>query len=84
MDLSKCGYQTVVVLVQENRLEDSTWYIDSGCCRHMTGNKNFLSDVIKCSGPNISFGDNSKGKAVGKGKIVHGNIIVSEVLLVDN
>ncbi|XP_073121261.1 uncharacterized protein [Henckelia pumila] len=45
---------------------DESWYLDSGCSRHMTGNDKLLSELIKCHGPTITFGDNSQGKTVGK------------------
>ena len=41
----------------------------------MTRFKNLLSEVMSCTGPKIIFGDNSKGKIVGKSKIIHGNIV---------
>ena len=50
----------------------------------MTGNSRLLTEVSKYAGPKITFGDNSKGKTVGKGKIVHGNITINDVLLVEN
>ena len=65
-------------------LEKSTWYFDSGCSRYMTGNRKLLFDIEKCSCPKISFGNNSKGKTVGKGKIIHGNININDVYLVEN
>ena len=60
------------------------WFLDSGCSRHMTGDKRLLTDVIKCTGPKITFGDKARGKTVGKGKITHGTITIIEVLLVEN
>ncbi|XP_073138522.1 uncharacterized protein [Henckelia pumila] len=65
-------------------MENTTWYLDSGCSRHMTGNKDLLSEIIQYKGPKIIFGDNSKGRTVGKGKITHCNIIINDVLFVDN
>ena len=50
----------------------------------MTGDRRLLTDIMKSSGPRITFGDNSKGKTVGKGKIIHGNIAINDVLLVEN
>ncbi|GJU89018.1 ribonuclease H-like domain-containing protein [Tanacetum coccineum] len=35
--------------------------IDSGCSRHMTGNKSYLSDYEEINGRFIAFGGNSKG-----------------------
>nr|GEZ59841.1 hypothetical protein [Tanacetum cinerariifolium] len=42
--------------------------IDSGCSRHITGNKCYLTDFKAFDGGFISFGD-GKGKISGKGKI---------------
>ena len=50
----------------------------------MTGNSKLLSDIERCSGPRISFGNNSKGKTVGKGKIIHSDININDVYLVEN
>ena len=50
----------------------------------MTGNSQLLIDVSKYSGPKISFVDNSKGKTVGKGKIIHSNNTINDVLIVEN
>ncbi|GKF15659.1 hypothetical protein Tco_0057121, partial [Tanacetum coccineum] len=35
--------------------------IDSGCSRHMTGNKSYLSDYEEIDGGFVAFGGNSKG-----------------------
>lgn len=50
----------------------------------MTENKELLTEVIECKEPRLTFGDNSKGRTVGKSKIIHGNVIVKDVLLVEN
>ncbi|GJS35042.1 hypothetical protein Tco_0533424 [Tanacetum coccineum] len=43
--------------------------IDSGCSRHMTENKSYLSDYEEIDGGFVAFGGNSKGgKITGKGK----------------
>ncbi|XP_073017771.1 uncharacterized protein [Primulina eburnea] len=55
---------------KKRNLEESIWFLDSGCSRHMTGNKDLLSEIVDCKGPTITFGDNSKGKAVGKGVVL--------------
>ncbi|GJX89350.1 retrovirus-related pol polyprotein from transposon TNT 1-94 [Tanacetum coccineum] len=44
--------------------------IDSGCSRHMTGNKSYLSDYEEIDGGFVAFGGDSKGgRITGKGKI---------------
>ncbi|WP_409226504.1 hypothetical protein, partial [Klebsiella pneumoniae] len=50
------------------------WYLDSGCSRHMTGDKaKFISLTLK-DGGYVTFGDDSKGKIIGIGKIGNGSI----------
>ncbi|XP_073038269.1 uncharacterized protein [Primulina eburnea] len=70
--------------VKKTKISSSTWYLDSGCSRHMTGQKSLLSEVVNCVGPEITFGDISEGKTVGKDKIIHGNITIKDVLLIEN
>ncbi|GJX82072.1 ribonuclease H-like domain-containing protein, partial [Tanacetum coccineum] len=44
--------------------------INSGCSRHMTGNRSYLTDYEEIDGGFVAFGGNSKGgKITGKGKI---------------
>nr|GEY79580.1 hypothetical protein [Tanacetum cinerariifolium] len=44
--------------------------IESGCSRHMIGNKSYLIDYEEINGGFVAFGGNSKrGKITGKGKI---------------
>ncbi|GJS31626.1 hypothetical protein Tco_0492246 [Tanacetum coccineum] len=44
--------------------------IDSGCSRHMTGNKSYLSDYEEIDGGFVAFGgDSNGGRITGKGKI---------------
>ncbi|GKA27431.1 retrovirus-related pol polyprotein from transposon TNT 1-94 [Tanacetum coccineum] len=43
--------------------------IDSGCSRHMTGNRSYLTDYEEIDGGFVAFGGNSKGgKITGKGR----------------
>ncbi|GJU42777.1 ribonuclease H-like domain-containing protein [Tanacetum coccineum] len=47
--------------------------IDSGCSRHMTGNKCYLTEYEDYDGGFVSFGD-GKGRIFGKGKIKTGTL----------
>ena len=61
--------------------------LDSGCSQHMTGNARMFSSIDKDDTPcnNITYGDNSKGKVKGLGKIAISNdLSISNVLLVDS
>ncbi|KAJ9544869.1 hypothetical protein OSB04_024576 [Centaurea solstitialis] len=61
----------------------STWYIDSGCSRHMTGTLELLSHYVNKEGSSVAFGGNQKGKIKGYGMIVKGEITVNQVSYVD-
>ncbi|GJU42704.1 putative ribonuclease H-like domain-containing protein [Tanacetum coccineum] len=52
---------------------------NSGCSRHMTGNKDFLTDYQDIDGGFVSFGGSVKGgKITGKGKIRTYNVLFTE------
>ncbi|GJS05771.1 putative ribonuclease H-like domain-containing protein [Tanacetum coccineum] len=57
--------------------------IDSGCSRHMTGNRSYLTDYEEIDEGFIAFGGNSKGgKITGKGKIRTGKLDFEDVYFV--
>ena len=48
---------------QEKKKHMSTWYVDIWCSRHMTGNKELLSNYEeKLGGGSVTFGDDRKGQ----------------------
>ncbi|KAL6569146.1 hypothetical protein OROHE_003427 [Orobanche hederae] len=50
--------------------KDDQGYFDSGCFRHMTGNKDYLIDFKEIDGVYIAFGGGADGaKITGKGTI---------------
>ena len=59
------------------------WVLDSGCSRHMTGEKSLLTDVVMRTGPIVIFGDDSKGFTTGYGKLKVGNVIIEDISLVE-
>ncbi|XP_057444079.1 uncharacterized protein LOC130736254 [Lotus japonicus] len=59
------------------------WYFDSGCSRHMTGNKEYLENIKGYASNFVTFGDGAKGKIKGIGKLVNpGSPDLDDVLLV--
>jgi len=50
-------------------LDTCLWYLDSGCSKHMTGDKTLLKEVHMGKGGRITYGDGSQSKVVGKGII---------------
>ena len=71
---------------KDNRTTDkvntSVWYMDSGCSSHMTKDASLLQDIKERDGPSVTFGDNSKGKIVGKGTLTNGITTVTNVAVV--
>ncbi|GJX68947.1 hypothetical protein Tco_0304674 [Tanacetum coccineum] len=56
---------------------------DSGCSRHMTGNKSFLTDYQEIDGGFVAFGGSPKGgKITEKGKIRTGKLDFEDVYFV--
>nr|GEU43676.1 retrotransposon protein, putative, Ty1-copia subclass [Tanacetum cinerariifolium] len=64
-------------------LETDEWMKDSGCSKHMTGNKSLFSTYKAYDGGNVVFGSNLKGKIIGSSIIAirtdHGHEFDNEV-----
>ncbi|GJY14715.1 retrovirus-related pol polyprotein from transposon TNT 1-94 [Tanacetum coccineum] len=50
-------------------LEPDKWIKDSGCSKHMTGNRKLFSTYKAYNGGNVIFGRNLRGNIIGKGQI---------------
>ena len=59
------------------------WILDSGCSRHMTGEKSLLTNVVEKAGPVVTFGDDNKGFTTGYGNLKIGNVIIENISLVE-
>lgn len=60
------------------------WYFDSGCSRHMTGNKEFLVNIRQMQGGDVTFGNGLNGKILGIGTLnFEGLPKLKNVMLVD-
>jgi hypothetical protein len=60
------------------------WLIDSGCSRHMTGDKGWFSSLVRVVTKRyIAFGDNGRGRVLSEGEIkVSDKITLKHVALV--
>ena len=45
------------------------WFLDSGCSRHMTGDKSMFAYLSSKDGGYLIFRDNRKGKIIGIGNV---------------
>ncbi|GJS61392.1 zf-CCHC domain-containing protein [Tanacetum coccineum] len=50
-------------------MEPDEWIKDSGCSKHMTGNRKLFSSYKAYKGGNVIFGINIRGNIIGKGQI---------------
>ncbi|GJZ66015.1 retrovirus-related pol polyprotein from transposon TNT 1-94, partial [Tanacetum coccineum] len=50
-------------------LEPDEWIKDSGCSKHITGNRKLFSTYKAYNGGNVIFGSNLHGNIIGKGQI---------------
>jgi hypothetical protein len=57
----KCG------LVLSAQRKKNPWYIDSGCSKHMTGDKSKFLTLSDSKSGNVTFGNDAPGKIKGKG-----------------
>ncbi|KAA0041592.1 gag-pol polyprotein [Cucumis melo var. makuwa] len=48
---------------------DDAWYFDSGCSRHMTGNRSYFTNLNDCDIEHVAFGDGAKETIIAKGNI---------------
>jgi hypothetical protein len=62
--------------------KEDLWYVDSGCSKHMTGNKDKFLNLKKQKGK-VTFGDNASGNILGKGTVSLGKDKAKDVLLVE-
>jgi len=56
----KCG-----IVLSAQRQKDP-WYIDSGCSKHMNGDKNKFLSLKESKSGNVTFGNAAPGKIRGK------------------
>ncbi|KAJ9702803.1 hypothetical protein PVL29_004509 [Vitis rotundifolia] len=73
-----------VVHIALKAIESHSWYLDSGCSHHMTGNKSLFTSFTEFDGGNVTFGDGNMARVKGKGTIYAPNIPnLEEVLYVE-
>ncbi|KAI3672740.1 hypothetical protein L6452_38838 [Arctium lappa] len=59
------------------------WYLDSGCSRHMTEQKDLLTEYKEENGPSMTFGGNGKEYTRGFGVLSNGTTTFKRVDYVD-
>ncbi|KAI3735585.1 hypothetical protein L6452_15091 [Arctium lappa] len=59
------------------------WYLDSGCSKHMTGQKALLSNYTEKFSGNVRFGNDQLSPILGYGDIIQDNITIKKVSYVE-
>ncbi|GJT79011.1 retrovirus-related pol polyprotein from transposon TNT 1-94 [Tanacetum coccineum] len=65
-------------------LEPDEWIKDSGCSKHMMGNRKLFSTYKAYNGGNVIFGSNLRGNIIGKCTISNDSLRIDNVEHVDN
>ncbi|GJX41150.1 integrase, catalytic region, zinc finger, CCHC-type containing protein [Tanacetum coccineum] len=59
------------------------WVVDSGCSKHMTGDRSLLRNFIKKFMGTVRFGNDNFAAITGYGDYIHGNITICHVYYVE-
>ncbi|GJX66380.1 retrovirus-related pol polyprotein from transposon TNT 1-94, partial [Tanacetum coccineum] len=59
------------------------WYLDSGCSKHMTGDRSWLRNFVKKFIETVRFGNDHLGVIMGYGDYVIGDSVISRVYYVE-
>ncbi|GJY69761.1 retrovirus-related pol polyprotein from transposon TNT 1-94, partial [Tanacetum coccineum] len=59
------------------------WYLDSGCSKHMTGNRSQLTNFVNKFLGTVKFGNDQIAKIMGYGDYQIGNVTISRVYYVE-
>ncbi|GJR27849.1 retrovirus-related pol polyprotein from transposon TNT 1-94 [Tanacetum coccineum] len=68
-EASSSGTKEIKFICLGVDLEPNEWIKDSGCSKHMTGNRKLFSTYKAYNGGNVVFGSNLRGNIIGKGQI---------------
>ena len=78
--VEECGF----ALQAQNKRNQ--WYIDSGCSKHMTGDRNMFITLKKEKKGSVTFGNDNSAKIIGKGIVRLGrkDTMAENVLLIED
>ena len=72
------------VCLKSHYQKEMKWYLDSGCFRHMTGNKSWFRNLWHKDGGVVKFADGIKLKIIGVGNVGKNNSdLITDVMLVE-
>ncbi|GJW12316.1 hypothetical protein Tco_1578143 [Tanacetum coccineum] len=59
------------------------WVVDSGCSKHMTGDRLLLRNFVEKFMGTVRFGNDNFAAIIGYGDYIHGNVIICHVYYVE-
>nr|GEZ53641.1 retrotransposon protein, putative, Ty1-copia subclass [Tanacetum cinerariifolium] len=66
-----------------NIVQISLWIIDSGCLKHMTGNRALLTNFVEKFLRTVRFGNNDFTMIAGYGDVIFGSMMIKKVYYVE-
>ncbi|GJT69611.1 retrovirus-related pol polyprotein from transposon TNT 1-94 [Tanacetum coccineum] len=70
-------------ITSTNVVQIVLWYLDSGCSKHMTGNRSQLMNFVSKFLGTVRFGNDQIARIMGYGDYQLGNVIISRVYYVE-
>ena len=74
---------STIVWFQMQVVQIVLWYLDSGCSKHMTGDRSRLKNFVKKFIGTVRFGNDHFGAILGYGDYVFGDSVISRVYYVE-
>ncbi|GJZ35413.1 retrovirus-related pol polyprotein from transposon TNT 1-94 [Tanacetum coccineum] len=69
--------------IAKNVVKIVLWYLDSGCSKHMTGNRSQLVNFVSKFLGTIRFGNDQIARIMGYGDFQLGNVVISRVYYIE-
>ncbi|GJS91288.1 putative ribonuclease H-like domain-containing protein [Tanacetum coccineum] len=82
-DCDRVELEKFKTLYKELVVQVMLWYLDSGCSKHMTGNRSKLMNFVEKFIGSVRFGNDHLGAIMGYGDYVMGDSVISRVYYVE-
>ncbi|GJZ70470.1 hypothetical protein Tco_0634020 [Tanacetum coccineum] len=75
--------KTNVPISKSKVIQIILWYLNSGCSKHMTGDRSYLTNFVNKFVVTVKFGNDHVAKILGYGDYQIGNVTISRVYFMD-
>ncbi|GJY76430.1 hypothetical protein Tco_0481546 [Tanacetum coccineum] len=80
---ARIAKNVLCVTCAKNVVQIVLWIVDSGCSKHMTGDRSLLKNFVEKFMGTVRFGNNHLAAITGYGDYVQGNIMICHVYYVE-